>query len=61
MGWGPEFLSLLRTTTVASGPSTPSNGFPLVRTRAGTFDLRVTVLLTVEEEVEVEEEMACCL
>lgn len=56
MWGGAEFLSLLRTTTVASGPSTPSASPPLVRTRvleiSLTFGFWVTAPLVVEEPEE---------
>lgn len=60
MGWGPEFFSRLRTTTVASGPSNP---FPLVL--RGTvvemaFGFCVTAPLVVVK-AEVETTVCCCL
>lgn len=62
MWGGPEFLSLLRTTTVASGPSTPSARPPLVRTGALAFGFWVPAPLVVEgPEDEATATLCSCL
>lgn len=61
MWGGPEFLSLLRTTTIASGPSTPSDRPPLIRGRAPVeldISLALGVWVTATLEVEEPEEEA---